>query len=58
MHCINFSFRAFHEIQFEGHFMKHEMLTWNPLTLVFKFHCVRFLSIKKCVYRENISSKI
>ena len=24
---LNFSFKAFHEIQFQGHFMKHEILS-------------------------------
>ena len=43
----NFSFRAFHEIQFQGYYMKHEILSWNTFTLVFQFHCVGFLSIKK-----------
>ena len=47
----NFSFRVFHEIYFQGHFMKHE--TWNNFTLIFKFHCIPFSSIKKCVYRAN-----
>ena len=49
----NFSFRAFHEIQFQGYYMKHEILSWNTFTLVFQFHCVGFLSIKKlCLQLE------
>ena len=27
----NFSFRGFHEIQFQRHFMKHKILSWNIL---------------------------
>ena len=49
----NLSFRVFHEIHFQGHFMKHEMLSWNTFTLVSKFHCVRFSSIKKIVFTEK-----
>ena len=52
----NFSFRAFHEIQFQGHFVKLEILSWNTFTLESKFHCVCFSSIKKCVCREKVSS--
>ena len=54
----NFSFRGFHEIQFQGHFMKHEILSWNTFTLVSNIHCVCFSSIKNCVYREMITCKI
>ena len=43
----NFSFRAFHEIQFQEHFMKHEILSWNTFTLVLKFHFLISSSIKK-----------
>ena len=43
----NFSFRAFHEIQFQEHFIKHEILSWNTFTLVSKFHFLFFSSIKK-----------
>ena len=51
----NFSFRVFQEIHFQGHFMKHEILSWHTFTLVSKFHCVRFSTIKKnCVYWEKI----
>ena len=42
----NFSFRAFHEIQFQGHFMKREILSWNTFTLVSNIHYVCFSSIK------------
>ena len=41
------SLRAFHEIQFQEHFMKYEILSWNTFTLVSKFHCVWFSSLKK-----------
>ena len=41
----NFSFRTFHEIQFLGHFVKHEILSWNTLTLVSNIHCVCFSPI-------------
>ena len=51
-----FSFKAFHEIQYRGHFMKHEILSWNIFALVSKFYCVCFSSIKKCVDREKMSS--
>ena len=50
----NFSFEVFREIQFQKHFMKHEILSWNTLTLVSKFHCASFSSMKKCVYIEKI----
>ena len=43
----NVSLRAFHEIQFQEHFMKYEILSWNTFTLVSKFHCVWFSSLKK-----------
>ena len=43
----NFSFRAFHEIQFQEHFMKHEILSWNTFTLLSKFHFLFSSSIKK-----------
>ena len=43
----NFSFSPFHEILFQGHFMKQEILSWNTFTLLFKFHCVRSSSINK-----------
>ena len=36
--------------------MKHEVLSRNTFTVVSKFHCVCFSLIKKCVYREKISS--
>ena len=54
----NISFRAFHEIQFQEHFMKHEMFLWNNFTLIFKFHCILFSSIKNCVCRKKVSCKI
>ena len=51
----NFSFRTFHEIQFQGHFMKHEILSWNIFTLVSNIHCVYFSPIKKlCLQRKDI----
>ena len=43
----NFSFRVFNEINFQGHFMKYEILSWNTFTLVSKFYCVSH-SQKKC----------
>ena len=30
----NFSFKAFHEIRFQGYFMKHKILSWNTFSLV------------------------
>ena len=54
----NFSFREFHEIQFQSHFMKHKILSWNTFTLVSNIHYVCFSSIKKCVWREKIPCKI
>ena len=63
IHCEIFSFRAFHEIQFQGHFIawntfKHEILSWNSFTLAFKFYCVRFSSIKKlCLQLERYRVK-
>ena len=54
----NVSFRGFHEIQFQGHFMKHKILSWNAFILVSNIHCVRFSSIKNCVCREKIPCKI
>ena len=54
IHCEIF-FRAFHAIQFQCHFMKHEILSWNSFTLVFKLHFVRFSSIKKlCLQGKDI----
>ena len=47
----------FHEIQSREHFMKHGIISWNTLTLVYIFHCVYFSSIKNCVYREQVSCK-
>ena len=38
----NFPFKAFHEIQFQKHFMKHEILPWNTFVLASKFHCICF----------------
>ena len=45
----NFSFRAFHEIQFQGHFMKYEILSWNTFTSVSNINRVMFLINKKIV---------
>ena len=42
-----FSFRAFQEIQFQGHFMNQEMLSRNTFTLVSPCHCVCFSWIQK-----------
>ena len=53
----NFSYRTFHEIQFQGYFMKHEILSWNTFTLVSNIHYVCFSSIKNCVCREKISCR-
>ena len=54
IHCEIF-FRAFHAIQFQCHFMKHEILSWNSFTLVLKLHFVRFSSIKKlCLQGKDI----
>ena len=51
----NFSFRVFHEIQFQGHFMNHEILSWNTFTLVSQCHCVCFSSMQKlCLERKDI----
>ena len=52
----NFSFKVFHEIQFQGHFMKHETLSWNTFTLVSKFHCVPFSSEKLYLLKFNSST--
>ena len=39
--------------------MKHKILSRNPFNLVFKFHCVRFSSIKKLrLQRRNILSNL
>ena len=46
----NFSFRAFHEIQFHRHSMNHEILPWNIFTLLSKFPCVCLSSIKNGVF--------
>ena len=48
-----FPFRAFHEIQFQGHFMKHEILSWNTFTLISSILCVCFSSIKKIMFTEK-----
>ena len=51
----NFSLRAFHEIQFLGHFINHEIISWNTFALVCQCHCVCFSSIKKlCLQRKDI----
>ena len=53
----NFSFWASHEIQFQGHFMKHEMLSWNTFTLLLLLllvHSLRmFLINKKIAFAEK-----
>ena len=49
----NFPFRVFYEIQFQRHFRKREILSWNALTLVCNFHCVCFSSIKKLVFTKK-----
>ena len=55
----NFSIRAFHEIQFQGHFTKHKKLSWNTFALVSKIHCVRFSSIKKlCLQKKGVKCNI
>ena len=33
--------------------MKHEIPSWNTFTLVFKFCCLRFSSIKKIVFTKK-----
>ena len=33
-----FCFRVFHEVQFQGPFMKHKMLSGNIFALVSEFH--------------------
>ena len=48
----DFSFRVFHEIQFQGHFMKYEILSWNTFTLGSQL----LLIDKKSVYREKMTS--
>ena len=48
-----FSFKAFHQIQFQGHFIKHEILSWNTFILVSNIHCVCFSPIKKIVFAEK-----
>ena len=42
-----FSFRAFHAIQFQGHFMEYEIRSWNTFTSVSNIHRVMFLINKK-----------
>ena len=49
----NFSFRAFHKIQFQGHFIKHELLSRNIFALVSKLQCVCFSSITKIMFTEK-----
>ena len=46
------------EIQFQGHFMKHEIFSCNTLTLVPNIHCVCFSLIKNCVNIEKTLCKI
>ena len=46
IHCETFSRPG--PLQFQGHFMKHEILL-----LSIKSHCVRFSSIKKTVFTEK-----
>ena len=40
------------------HFVKYWLkgISWNTFTLLSKFRCLRFLSIKNCFYKEKISS--
>ena len=40
------------------HFVKYWLkgISWNTFTLLCKFRCLRFLSIKNCFYKEKISS--
>ena len=49
-----FSFWLFYEIQFQGNFMKHKILSLNTFTLVSKFHCIYFSSKKKNSKRPKI----
>ena len=49
----NFSFRSFHEIQCQGHFMNHEILSWNTFTLVSQCHCACFSSIQKLCWQTK-----
>ena len=53
VHC-----EAFNEIQVQENFMKHEMLSWNTFTLVFKLHCILFSSIKRLCFQRKMSSRI
>ena len=55
-YTANFCLRTFHEIQFQGHFLNHQILSWNIFTLVSQWHCICSHQYKNCVYREKISS--
>ena len=47
--------RIHSETFLSGHLMKHDILSWNTFTLAFKFHCVRFSSIKNmCLQKKDI----
>ena len=52
-----FCFWVFHEMQFQGHSMKHKVLSWNTFTLVYKFHCLYFSSTTttKCFNSKKMS---
>ena len=39
--------QGYTEIFLSEHFLKHEILSWNNFTLVSKFHCQCFSSMKK-----------
>ena len=42
-------FQGIYEMQFQGHFMKYEILSWNTFTSLSKIHRVMFLFNKKIV---------
>ena len=51
--CESYDISKGKDTLFQGHFMKHEILSWNAFTLVSSIHCVCFSSIKKIVFTEK-----
>ena len=55
-YTVQFFFWAFHAIQFQGHFMKHEILSRNTFGLTSKFNCLCFSSITKLCSQRKMCS--
>ena len=52
-YIVKFFFQSISWNTVSGTFDETETLSWNTFTLIFKFHCKRFSSIKKIVFTEK-----